>query len=200
MHLCQGLFQSSKHLLNSISGIAFKAFFDSACISSIVSKRCPRSDLLSLGNSQKRTSHTEPNQANMVVVERYASSFWRNGHEERVQCETPHYRDAKTTSCLPKISFETVLSDPLEMPIVSARTLIVNRWFLCSNSLIWLTCCSSVDVDGRPGVPSHQHVLCLPWSLCTTYKHFSVTWSNHRRPSATFWTFSQLKFHSANKI
>ena len=53
MHLCQHSFQSSKHLLNSISGIAFKAFFDSDCISSIVSKRCPRSRLLSLGNSQK---------------------------------------------------------------------------------------------------------------------------------------------------
>ena len=88
---------------------------------------------------------------NMVVVERYALSFWWNGHEERVQCETAHYRDAKTTSCLPKISFGTVLSDPLEMPIVSARSLIVNRRFLCTNSLIWLTCCSSVDVDGRPG-------------------------------------------------
>ena len=35
----------------------------------------------------------------MVVVERYALSFWRNGREERVQCETAHYRDAKTTSC-----------------------------------------------------------------------------------------------------
>ena len=62
----------------------------------------------------------------MVVVERYALSFCRNGHEERVECETVHYRDAKTTSCLPKISFETVLSDPLEMTIVSARSLIAN--------------------------------------------------------------------------
>ena len=53
MHLCQCFFQSSKHFLNSISGIAFKAFFDSACISSIVSKRCPRSGLLNLGNSHK---------------------------------------------------------------------------------------------------------------------------------------------------
>ena len=96
-------------------------------------------------------SHMEPNQANMVVVERYALSFWRNSHEERVQCETANYRDVKTRSCLPKISFETVLSDPLEMPIVWARSLIVNRGFLCTNSLIWLTCCSSVDVDGRPG-------------------------------------------------
>ena len=62
----------------------------------------------------------------MVVVERYALSGWRNAHEERVQCETAHYRDAKTTSCLPKKSFETVLSDPLEILIVSARSLIVN--------------------------------------------------------------------------
>ena len=51
-------------------------------------------------------SHTEPNQANMVFVERYALSFWRDGHEERVQCETANYRDEKTTSCLPKISFD----------------------------------------------------------------------------------------------
>ena len=62
----------------------------------------------------------------MVVVERYALSFGRNGHEERVQCKTAHYRDAKTTSCLPEISFGTVFSDPLEMPIVSTRSLIVN--------------------------------------------------------------------------
>ena len=89
--------------------------------------------------------------SNMVVVERYALSFWRNGHEERVQCETVHYRDAKTTSCLPKIYFETVLSDPLEIPMVSARSLIINQRFLCTNSLICLTWCSSVDVDGRPG-------------------------------------------------
>ena len=72
----------------------------------------------------------------MVVVERYALSFWRNGHEERVQFETAHYRDAKTKSCLPKISFETVLSDLHEMLIVSARSLFVNRRFLYTNSLI----------------------------------------------------------------
>ena len=107
MHLCQRFFQSLKHLLNSISGIAFKAFFDLACTSSILSKRCPQSGLLSLGNSQK--SHGAKS-ANMVVVERYELSFWRNGYEEREQCETAHYRDAKTTSCLPQISFETVLS------------------------------------------------------------------------------------------
>ena len=148
MHLCQLFFQSSKYLLNSISGIAFKAFFNSACISPIVSKRYPRSGFWVSGIAR---SHTETNQANMVVVQRYALSFWRNGHKERVQCETAHYRDAKTTSCLPKISFETVLSDPVGMPIVSARSPVVNRRFLCTNSLIWLTCCSSVDVDGRPG-------------------------------------------------
>ena len=89
----------------------------------------------------------------MVVVERYALRFWRNGHEELVQCETAHYRDAKTTRCLSKISFETVLSDPFEMPIVPARSLIVNRRFFCTNSLILLPCCSSVDADGRPGRP-----------------------------------------------
>ena len=55
----------------------------------------------------------------MVVVERYALRFWGNGQEERVQCETAHYRDAKTTSCLTKISYKTLLSDPLEMPSVS---------------------------------------------------------------------------------
>ena len=81
-------------------------------------------------------SHMEPNQAKIVVVERYALSFWRNGHEERVQCETAHYLDAKSTSCLPKISFETELSGPVEMTIMSARSLIVNRRFLCTNSLI----------------------------------------------------------------
>ena len=113
----------------------------------------------------------------MVVVERYALSFWWNGHEERVQCATAHYRDAKTTSYLPKISFETVLSDPLEMPIVSARSLIVNRRFFCTNSLIWLTCSSQLMLMVVWGVPSHQHVLCLFWSLCTTYNHFSATWS-----------------------
>ena len=53
MHLCQRFFQSSKHLLNSISGIAFKVSFDSSFISSIVSKHCSRSGLLSLGNRQK---------------------------------------------------------------------------------------------------------------------------------------------------
>ena len=62
----------------------------------------------------------------MVVVERYALSFRRNGHEERVQCETAYYRDAKTTSCLPKISFETVLS---ECTYSSERSLNDGKYF-----------------------------------------------------------------------
>ena len=53
----------------------------------------------------------------MMVVERYTLSFWRNDHEERVQCETADYRDVKTTSCLTKIFFETVLSDPLDRSV-----------------------------------------------------------------------------------
>ena len=132
MHLCQRFFQSSKYLLNSISRIAFKAFFDSACSSSIVSKRCPRSGLLSLKNSQKShgAKSGEYGACGTICV-----SFWRNGHEERVQCEMAHYRDAKNTSCLSKISFETLLSGPLEMPIVSARSVTLNRRFLCTNSL-----------------------------------------------------------------
>ena len=118
MHLCQRFFQSLKHLLNSISEIAFKAFFDSACISSIVSKRFPRSGLLSLGNSQKSHGAKSGEYGACGTI-----------------CET-HYHDAKTTSCLPKIYFETVLSDSLEMPIVSTRSLIVNRRFLYNNFLI----------------------------------------------------------------
>ena len=149
MHLCQRFFQWSKHLLNSISGIAFKAFFDSAFISSILSKWCPRSGLLSLGNSQKSHGAKSGEYGGCGTICAEFLAKW--SRRTRVQCETAHYRDAKTTSCLPKKSFETVLSDPLEMPIVSARSLIVNRGFLCTNSLIWLTCCSSVDVDGRPG-------------------------------------------------
>ena len=48
-------------------------------------------------------SHTEPNQANTVIAERCTWNFWRNGHEEQVQCETVHYRDANTKSCWPII-------------------------------------------------------------------------------------------------
>ena len=101
-----------------------------------MSKRCPLSGLLSLGNSQKSHGAILGEYGKYVVVERYTLSFWRNGHNERVQCETAHYRDAKTTSCLPKIFFETVLCDPLEIPIVSARSLIVNRRFFSTNYLI----------------------------------------------------------------
>ena len=46
-------FQSSKQLLKSISGIALNTFFNSTFISSIESKRCPQSGLLSLLNSHK---------------------------------------------------------------------------------------------------------------------------------------------------
>ena len=53
MHLCQRIFQSLKQLLKSISGMAFSSLIDKTCISSIDSKRCPRSDLLNLLNSQK---------------------------------------------------------------------------------------------------------------------------------------------------
>ena len=49
MQSCQRFFQSSKHFLNSISGIAFKAFFDSACISSIVSKWSRRTSAMWAG-------------------------------------------------------------------------------------------------------------------------------------------------------
>ena len=148
MHLCQPFFPMSKHLLNSISGIAFKAFFDSGCISSIVSKRCPRSGLLSSGNSHKShgAKSGEYGGCRTICVEflakwsRRTSAVWDGALSW-----------CKNQSCLPKISFETVLSDPLELPVVSARSLIVNQRLLCTNSLIWLTCCSSVDVDGRPG-------------------------------------------------
>ena len=96
-------------------------------------------------------SHTVLSQANMVVVARYALSFWQNGHEERVQCELVHYRDAKATSCLPKISFKAMLTDSLEMPIVS-RSLIVNRRILSTKSLISMTCSSLLNVFSRPGL------------------------------------------------
>ena len=99
-----------------------------------------------------------------------------------------------------QITFETVLSDPLEIPIVSARFLIVIRRFMCTNSLIWFSVARHLMLMVVRGVPKNQHVLCLLWSLCTTYKHFSATLSNHRRPSATFRTFPLLKFHSANRI
>lgn len=52
-YLFQRFFQSSKQLLQLISGMAFNAFFDSVFISSIESKRCHRSGLLSLLNNQK---------------------------------------------------------------------------------------------------------------------------------------------------
>ena len=48
-------------------------------------------------------------------------------------------------------SLKIVLTDPLKMSIVSERFLIVNRRFLTTRSLIFLTWSSSVDIDGRPG-------------------------------------------------
>ena len=51
--LCQSFFQSSKHAEKSSLGIAFNARADSRWISSMDSKRFPRSGLLSFGNSQK---------------------------------------------------------------------------------------------------------------------------------------------------
>ena len=52
----------------------------------------------------------------------------------------------------PKWSFKMIFADPSDIPTMSVRSLTVNRRFLCTNSLIWLTYCSSVDVDGRPGL------------------------------------------------
>ena len=165
MHLCQRFFQSSKHLLNSISGIAFKAFFDSACISSIVSKRCPRSGFLSVGNSQKShgAKSGENGRCGTICVEFLAK--WSR--------RTSAVWDGALSWC--------------KNHELSAQ----NIFFRVARQLMLMV---------FRGVPSHQHVLYLLWSLGTTYKHFSVTWSNHRRPSATFWTFPQVKFHSANKI
>ena len=123
----------NRHWLDLVHPLSVNYFFHSRNkVGPIVSQHCTN-----VGNQQS--------------IFYIGPTFNRSSQSSQVQCETAHYRDAKTTSCLPKISFETVLSDPLEMPIVSARSLIVNREFLWTNSLIWLTCCSSVDVDGRPG-------------------------------------------------
>jgi len=82
-------------------GIAFKARSDSRWISSMDSKRCPRSGpFWVLGIAR---SYTVLNQANTVAMERYESNFWRNVPEYPMQCETAHYHDAKTKSCLPII-------------------------------------------------------------------------------------------------
>ena len=107
----------------------------------------------------------------MVVVEWYEYNFWWKSLEESMYCKPVHYCDAKTTSCLPKISFKTVLTDPLEMSRVSARSLIVNRRFLSTKSLISMTCCSSVDVFSRPG-----HSLSSTRSL-PSLKIFYRAWS-----------------------
>jgi len=84
-------FQSSEQLLTSISGIAFNARSDSRLMSSIDSK--PGAVVWVCWTAR---SHTELNQANTVVVERYLLNFWRKILEESMQCATVHYRDAKT--------------------------------------------------------------------------------------------------------
>ncbi|KAL6268141.1 hypothetical protein P5V15_001233 [Pogonomyrmex californicus] len=78
--------------------MAFNTFFVSACISSIDSKRCPQSDLLSLLNSQKShgAKSGEYGGCGTIWIE-----FLAKCHEEPVQCEMAHYRGAKTMSCLP---------------------------------------------------------------------------------------------------
>lgn len=48
----------------------------------------------------------------------------------------------------PKWSFKMVFTDPSDIPIISVRSLTVNRRFLSTNSFTLLTCWSSVDVDG----------------------------------------------------
>lgn len=53
MHLCQRFLQSSKHAEKLSVGIAFNAHTVSRSISSINSKRFPRSGVLSFGNTQK---------------------------------------------------------------------------------------------------------------------------------------------------
>ena len=112
--------------------------------------------------------------------------------------------DAKTnrdlTRLRSKISFKTVLTDPLEMPIISTRSLIVNRRFLSTKSLISMTCCSSVDVFYRQGRSfSSTHSLPSLNIYATRMLFFSID-PGHQRPSATSSTFLQQKFHSAHKI
>ena len=192
MHLCQRFSQSSKHLLNSTSGIAFKAFFDSAFISSIVLKRCPRIGLLSLENSQKshRAKSGEYGSFGTICVEflakwsRRMSAAW----------------DGALSWCKNReLSAKNIFWNGVEWSTWNAIS--VSMVSNCHSTIFVHFFFDLIDVlMVVRGVPSHQHVLCLLWSLCTTYKHFSATWSNHLRLSATFWTFPQLKLHSANKI
>ena len=53
MHLCQRLFQSSKHFSNSIFGMAFSSFSDTLLMSSMAVKRWPFKVLLIFGNRKK---------------------------------------------------------------------------------------------------------------------------------------------------
>ena len=194
----RGIHVRTTNLFNSISVTAFKAFFDSACISSIVLKQCSRSGLLSLGNNQK--SHEAKSDkyggCGTIWVEFLAkwsrrtsavwdgALSWYKNHELSAQnifwngVEWFSW-NANNISKVSKLSIDDFCALILWFDWRVARQLML--------MLVW-------------GDPSHQHVLCLLWSLYTTYKHFSAICSNHRRPSATFLTFLQLKFHSANKI
>lgn len=58
--------------------MAFKAFRDSACVSSIDSKRYPRSGLSSLENMPKSYGH----HMNSMVMERNGLNFEQKGLEE----------------------------------------------------------------------------------------------------------------------
>ena len=187
MHLCQRFFQSSKHFLNSISGIVFKAFFDSACISWIVSKRCLRSGLLSLGNSRKShgAKSGEYGSCGTICVEFLAK--W-----------------SRRTSAVWDGALSWCKNDDLSAQNIFWNGVAWSSWNANSVSKVsncqWTILFCFVLLMVVRGVQSHQHVVCLLSSLCTIYKHFSATRSNHRRPSATFWTFPQQTFHSANKI
>ena len=100
MHLFQRFFQSSKHAEKSFVGIAFNARTVSRSISSIHSKRFPRSGLLSFGNSQKShgAKSGEYGGCGATWVE-----FLAKTHEESGQCATVHYLGAKSKSCCPII-------------------------------------------------------------------------------------------------
>ena len=139
-------------------------------------------------------------QANMVVVKRCELNFWRKSLEESMQCKLVHYPDAKTMSCMPKISFKTVLTDPFEMPRVLARSLIINRLFLSAKSLIFMTFFHHLMFFLVRGALCLQRVLCLLWKFyATRISLFSIE-PGHRMPSAISSTCLQSKFHSAYKI
>jgi len=112
--------------------MAFNTFFDSAFISSIESKRYPRSGFLSLLNSQKShgAKSGEYGGCGTIWVEFLAKCFRR----------TSVFRtNQDLTRLRHKTSFKMVWVDPNEMPTASARSLIVNRRFSSTKFLISLT-------------------------------------------------------------